>query len=48
MVAVTGVPTLVALVFLFANGLEALAWGTVAAATGPLAYLFVAERRPAR
>jgi len=48
MVAVAGVPTLVALVFLGANRIETLAWGGVAAMTGPLAYLFVARSRPAR
>jgi hypothetical protein len=39
---------IVALVFVFASGIETLAWGAVAAATGPVAYLFVAERRHAR
>jgi amino acid transporter len=39
MVVVAGVPTLVAVAFLAANGLETLAWGAVAAATGPVAYL---------
>jgi amino acid transporter len=33
------VPMLVAMLFLWANGPAALAWGAVAAATGPLAYL---------
>jgi amino acid transporter len=46
--ALAGVPVLVALVFVVANGLTTLAWGTVAAATGPLAYLLLAERPPAR
>jgi amino acid transporter len=45
MVAVAGVPTLVALVFLGANGLQTLWWGAVAAASGPLVYLLV---RPGR
>jgi amino acid transporter len=39
MVAIAGVPTLVALAFLVASGLATLAWGMVAAATGPVAYV---------
>jgi amino acid transporter len=39
MVVVAGLPTVVAVAFLTANGREALAWGAVAAATGPVAYL---------
>jgi amino acid transporter len=48
MAVLAGVPVIVALVFVFASGIETLAWGAVAAATGPVAYLFVAERRRAR
>jgi amino acid transporter len=44
MVVLAGVPSLVAVAFLAANGLETLAWGAVAAATGPAAYL-LANRR---
>jgi amino acid transporter len=39
MMIVAGVPTLVAVAFLGANGLETLAWGAAAAATGPVAYV---------
>jgi hypothetical protein len=35
------VPALLAIAFLAANGLETLAWGAVAAATGPVAYLLM-------
>jgi amino acid transporter len=38
MIAVAGVPTLVALAVLVASGPATLAWGTLAAATGPVAY----------
>jgi amino acid transporter len=48
MAVLAGVPMIVALVFVFASGIETLGWGAGAAATGPVAYLFVAERRHAR
>jgi amino acid transporter len=44
MATVTGVPTLVALVFLVANGWDALAVGAAAAATGPIAYALLGRR----
>jgi amino acid transporter len=41
---VAGLPTVVAIVFLLANGLQTLALGAVAAATGPVAYWLIARR----
>jgi amino acid transporter len=43
-VVVSGVPTAVAMLFLVANGIEVLAWGAAAAATGPVAYSLLARR----
>jgi amino acid transporter len=48
MAVLAAVPVIVALVFLVANGARTLAWGAVAAATGPVAYLAVAQRRRRR
>ena len=44
LVVVTGVPTLVAILFLLANGMQTLALGAAAAVTGPPAYWLVARR----
>jgi len=44
MVAVAGVPAVVAIVFLAANGATTLAWGAAAAATGPLAFALTTRR----
>jgi amino acid transporter len=44
MLVVAAVPALVALVFLAANGLDTLLWGTFAAATGPAAYMLTRRR----
>ena len=41
MAIVAGVPTIVALVFLVANGMQTLVWGALAAATGPIAYMLL-------
>ena len=45
MVLAAAVPTGVGLVFVGANGAETLAWGALAAASGPLAYLLLRRAR---
>jgi len=48
LVGVAALPTAVALAFLFANGLEALAIGSLALLTGPPAYALLARSRSVR
>jgi len=48
MAFVVGVPALIGLFALVANGVDYLLWGGLAAATGPLAYLGLGRRRTSR
>jgi amino acid transporter len=42
---VAGVPTVVAILFLIANGIQVLALGAIAAATGPVAYAVLSSEQ---
>ena len=44
MLVVAGVPALVGVLLLLANGVEYLIWGSLVAATGPLAYRLLSAR----